>query len=92
MTLHEDDIPLQQESRFRGMSLPQTLNDVIRVGLRAPHQRAMTIETSTWAHILEWTTTTSANSSSILRVRIDRSAFRAGQSSHGCRSRTSRDR
>ena len=47
VTLDEDVYErLQQESRSRGVSFGQTLNDVIRVGLHAkPPKRSMKIET-----------------------------------------------
>ena len=47
VTLDEDVYErLQQESRSRGVSFRQTLNDVIRVGLHAkPPKRSMKIET-----------------------------------------------
>ena len=47
VTLDEDVyVLLQQESRSRGLSFQQTLNAVIRVGLRAETpKRSMTIET-----------------------------------------------
>lgn len=46
VTLDEDVYErLQQESRSRGLSFQQTLNEVIRVGLRAETQkRSMKIE------------------------------------------------
>ncbi len=45
VTLDEDVYErLRRESRSRGLSFQQTLNDVIRSGLRAPN-RYMTIET-----------------------------------------------
>ena len=47
VTLDEDVyVRLQQQSRSQGLSFQQTLNEVIRVGLRAETpKRSMTIET-----------------------------------------------